>query len=285
MPQFITKHESKKLAKLLFCKNLKSWVSWEKFKTMAQSLKASLAKKINFFLGLLKLKLIRLRPYTDYRDYIPFERTIVGAKEAGLSVGDYIDLKHNKPGATQDTIERLDALKVFEGNIERVCEIGPGSGRYLEKVIKKCSPDYYEIYETAKVWEKWLVEQYQLKAQPTDGKSLASTPSESIDLVQAHKVLSGQPSLVLCRYLQEMARVTRTGGKIVFDIVTEECFDEETLKNWLDTGRGYQHYPCLVPKQFAINLLERHGCNFVGSFFVPMKPGKTECMVFVKKTN
>jgi hypothetical protein len=80
-----------------------------------------------------------------------------------------------------------------------------------------------------------------------------------------------------------MARVARTGGKIVFDIVTEECLDDATLKNWFATGSGYQHYPCLMPKQYTIDFLSRRGCAFVGSFFVPMEPGKTECMVFAKQ--
>lgn len=250
---------------------------------MNKSLKATIGKNINSFLGLVDLKLTRLQPYTDYRDYIPFEETIAGAEKAGLSVGDYIDAKHNKPGATQDTIDQMTALGVFKERVERVCEIGPGSGRYLDKILKICNPSYCEIYETAKDWEQWLVQKYQLTAQPTDGKSLSHTPSESIDLIQAHKVMPGQPSLVMCRYFEEMARVTRTDGKIVFDIVTEECLDDATLKNWLATGGGYQHYPCLMPKQFAIDLLSRRGCAFVGSFFVPMEPGKTECMVFAKQ--
>lgn len=250
---------------------------------MPSSFKTVLGQNINHFLKLLDLKLVKLRPYTDYQDYIPFEKTITGAKEAGLSVGDYIDAKHNKPGATQETIDKMSSFGVFAGKIERVCEIGPGSGRYLDKVIQKCHPSYYEIYETARVWEQWLLQQYSLTAQPTDGKSLSHTPSASIDLVHAHKVLPGQSSLVSCRYLKEMARVTQTGGKIVFDIVTEECFDEATLNDWLATSRRYTSYPCLMPKQFTINFLQQHHCQFINSFLVPMKPGKTECMIFVKQ--
>ena len=251
---------------------------------MNKSLKTTIGKSINVFLKSLDFKITRLsQPYTEYRDYIPFEETIAGAKEADLSVGDYIDAKHNKPGATQDTIDQMSALEVFEGKVDRICEIGPGSGRYLEKIVKICIPTYYEIYETASKWEKYLEQTYQVIAHSTDGKSLASTPSNSIDLVHAHKVMPGQPSLVMCRYFEEMARVVRTDGKIVFDMVTEGCLDDATLKDWFIAGVSYQHYPCLMPKQFAIDLLSRRDCTFVGSFFVPMKPGKTECMVFRKK--
>jgi hypothetical protein len=250
---------------------------------MPSQLKSFARQSINSLLDPFGLELIRHTPYTDYRDYIPFEETLLAAKAAGLSVGDYIDVRHNYPGATQETIDQMAALGTFKDKIDRVCEIGPGSGRYLEKIVKICSPTYYEIYETASKWEKYLVETYQVVAHPTDGKSLAASPSESIDLVHAHKVMPGQPSLVMCRYFEEMVRIAKGGGKIVFDIVTEECLDDATLKDWFAAGGGYQHYPCLMPKQFAIDFFGRRGCTFVGSFFVPMKPGKTKCMVFAKK--
>jgi len=44
----------------------------------------------------------------------------------------------------------MKKLGVFDGEIERVCEIGPGTGRYLDKVLKLAKPTYCEIYETAK---------------------------------------------------------------------------------------------------------------------------------------
>jgi hypothetical protein len=250
---------------------------------MIGKLKNVAGKSINSLLAPVNLKVGTLKqPFTEYRDYIPFEESITGAKKAGLSVGDYIDAKFNKPGATQETIDRMAALGVFKDKLDRICEIGPGSGRYLEKVLKISNPSYCEIYETAKEWEQWLIESYTLTAQPTDGKTLSHTPSQSIDLVQAHKVLPGQPSLWICQYFAEMARVVRDGGKIVFDIVTEECLDDATLEHWLALAYGYQHYPCLMPKQYTIDFFSKRGCSFVGSFLVPMEPGKTECMVFTK---
>jgi SAM-dependent methyltransferase len=254
-------------------------------KRMRQQAKNLITDGLNPLFGLVKLKLVwRTGAFEDYRGYIPFSPTLATAQKAGLSIGDYIDTHFNVTGATQATLDRMKELGVFQGQIDRVCEIGPGSGRYLEKTLKACSPSYCEIYETAIDWEKYLVQTYQVVAHPTDGKSLASTPSASIDLVQAHKVMPGQPSLVMCRYFEEMARVVRTGGKIVFDIVTEECLDDTTLKVWLAAGAGYQHYPCLIPKQFAIDFFQRRGCSCDGSFLVPMEPGKTECFVFTKQT-
>lgn len=251
---------------------------------MMRKLRNTGRRSINSLLGLIGFELVRQdAPFTDYRYYIPFQETLAGAKQAGLSVGDYIDNKYNKPGATQETIDQMAKLGAFSGRIERVCEIGPGSGRYLEKTLRVCSPTYYEIYETAGDWAKWLSETYPVILQPTDGMSLASTPSCSIDFVQAHKVLPGQPSLTICRYYNEMARIVRDGGKVVFDIVTEDCLDEATLAKWLASGSGYQHYPCLMPRQYTIDFFHRQGFSFDGSFFVPMEPGVTECLVFTKQ--
>jgi hypothetical protein len=253
---------------------------------MYKQLKTSIRQSVNSLFNLVGFELVSLAErYKDYKNYIPCEQTLVAAKEAGLSVGDYIDAKHNKPGATQDTIDNMEALGAFKNRIDRVCEIGPGSGRYLEKVVRLCKPSYYEIYETAEDWEQWLVREYKVVSNPSDGCSLSSTPSNSLDLVHAHKVLPGQPSLTICYYFGEMARVVREGGKIVFDIVTEDCLDEATLEAWHKSGWGYQHYPCLMPKQYAIDFFSKRGCSFDGSFLVPMKPGKTECMVFTKQSS
>ncbi len=250
--------------------------------TTNQKLKELFRKSIDSIVGIARFKLVRYEPYKDYRNYIPFQSTLKAATEAGLSVGDYIDSYTNVKGTTQKTLIHMKELGVFDDRIERFCEIGPGTGRYLEKVIQISQPDYCEIYETAKDWEAWLVQKYNVIAQPADGTSLAKTPSNSIDLIQAHKVLSGQPTLVICSYLGEMTRVVRERGKVVFDVVTEDCMDDETLHKWWASGWGYQHYPCMMPKRFVIDFFKKRNFSLGGSFILPMKPGKTECFVFIK---
>jgi SAM-dependent methyltransferase len=224
-------------------------------------------------------------PLSDYRTYISFKKTLEDAEKAGLPVGDYIDLKCNKPGATQETIEQMTALGVFKTKVERVCEIGPGSGRYLEKTLKACSPAYYEIYETALDWKNWLVQKYDVVAQVTDGSSLSHTPSNSIDLVHAHKVMPGQPSLVMCCYFAEMARVVRDGGKVVFDIVSEDCMNDDMRQKWIDAKGGYQSYPCMMPEHYVLDFFTERGFLLDGSFFIPMEPGKTKYLVFTKSSS
>src|SRR5262249_54603549 len=143
-------------------------------------------------------------------------------------------------------------------------------------------PSYYEIYETADDWADWLVERHGVQRQPCDGLSLSATPAASIDLVMAHKVFPSVPTLVTIRYLIEMARVLRPGGKLLFDVVTERCLDVATIDRWMASGKGYNHYPTGTPESVVLDVLGRGGLSLRGRFVYPMEPGTTECMLFVK---
>ena len=217
------------------------------------------------------------------KDYVmsfqPLGRTLRRAKKAGLSVGDYLDQQYQVPGATQADIDQLAALGMFNGKVHAVCEIGPGSGRYLEKVQRLCAPMSYEIYETDSQWSDWLAKTYHVRAHDADGTSLRETADESMDLVHSHKVFVYLPFIVTCRYLTEMIRVTRRGGWIAFDIVSENCMTDSDVDTWIASGH---HYPCMMPRQFVIDFFARSQCSFRSSFFAPLMPGKSEYLVFVK---
>lgn len=217
-------------------------------------------------------------------DFIPFEATMQAARAAGLSVGDYIDeVMNGTPGATRFTIDELRALGVFAANPDTVLEIGPGSGRYLEKTLKECSPGRYEIYETAAPWSDYLVDTFGVVAQPTAGCSLASTPDGSVDLVQAHKVFNTVTFLCASRYFFEMARVTRPGGRIVFDVMTETCLDPATVRAWATKGgAGHGSYPAAMPRQACVDLFATLGCSLEAGFLAPMGVASTEVLVFGK---
>ena len=216
----------------------------------------------------------------DHAQYISFEETIAGAKAAGLSVGDFIDQHYNIAGATQRTIDEMAALGVFKEAIGAVCEIGPGSGRYLSRIVNVCRPGHYEIYETATAWANYLVNEYHVLYRTTNGRTLAETPTESVDLAQAHKVFVVTPFISTWSYLREMIRVTKRGGHIVFDIMTEPCVEPDSLDAWMGRSSGY--YPSIFPRDFALEIFGCCGVTHVGSFFVPMRPGKTETFVFRK---
>jgi hypothetical protein len=219
----------------------------------------------------------------DTTQFIPFESTLKAAREAGISVGDYIDAVMNKiPGATQTTIDGMRSLGVFAGKISTVVEIGPGSGRYLEKTIQACSPERYEIYETAEPWALYVEKTYGAVRQPTDGATLSATLSASADLVHAHKVFSSVNLVPTLGYWREMARVARPGGFVVFDVVTEACLSAEIIDRWIDSPRSGA-YPAAMPRMACINYFQTQGFDLVGSFLAPMGPGVTEIFVFRKK--
>ncbi len=205
------------------------------------------------------LRQIGVRPPTaapnepDHSQYIPFEETIAAAKAANLSVGDYIDRNFNVAGATQRAIDEMSALGVFARPIGAVCEIGPGSGRYLTKIVAACRPSHYEIYETAGPWANYLVREYRVVYRQTDGRSLAETPSASIDLVHAHKVFVVTPFVSTWSYLLEMIRVTKAGGHIVFDVMTEHCVEPGLFDGWIRGRRA------ITPASFPAT--SRCGCS------------------------
>ncbi|MFH8616129.1 methyltransferase domain-containing protein [Streptomyces sp. NPDC017979] len=230
------------------------------------------------------LDIVRTTHRGGVDDFIPFEATMRAARAAGLSVGDHIDqVMNGTPGATQHTIDELRALGVYAGGPKTVLEIGPGSGRYLEKTLKECTPARYEIYETAGPWANYLVETFGVVARPTEGSSLAPTPDDSVDLVQAHKVFNTVTFLCAARYFFEMARVARPGGRIVFDVMTEECLDPDAVRTWaIKGGTGHGSYPAPLPRGTCVDLFATLGCTLQGSFLAPLGVGSTEVLVFGK---
>jgi hypothetical protein len=235
--------------------------------------------KLNILLGHAGFQLVRPGERNHIKSFQPFRKTLEAARQAGLSVGDYLDSKFQVPGATQATIDRLAGLGVFNEKIQSVCEIGPGSGRYLEKVQRLCAPRSYEIYEPEKEWSDWLVRTYAVTAHESDGRCLGNTASNSVDLMHAHKVFVCLFFVVACQYFGEMIRVTRPGGQIVFDIVSENCMPDETLEKWIASG---VIYPCMLPRHFVIQYFAKRGCSLRSSFFAPMMPGQSEYLLFVK---
>jgi SAM-dependent methyltransferase len=221
----------------------------------------------------------------DFESYLNFRETLKLATQAGVAVGDFIEVRSKVPHTSQQTLDNMAELGVFGAKVDRVCEIGPGSGRYLAKTIQCCNPQYYEIYETASDWAQWLVQEYRVVSQSADGVSLKMTPSSSIDLVQAHKVFPGLSFFSAVRYFEEMARVTREGGKVVLDILDEDCMDDQTVARWLAPEVAIDKWDftaSMIPRKYAIDFFVKRGFALRGSFFIDLWPGKTEYLVFSK---
>lgn len=229
----------------------------------------------------LEVHLRQRHDWSDVANFIPLQATLDGARAAGLSVGDYIDgVMNGIPGATAATIEQLAGLGVYAGAREVIVEIGPGSGRYLEHTLRRCTPARYEIYETSAPWAEYVAQHYAVIRQPTDGKSLAATAAASVDLIQAHKVFSSIHFLATARYWQEMVRVAKPASWAVFDLCTERCMDPRTLDRWTAAGIENGSYPAMVPRQVAVDFFRDHGFELAGSFLVPMGSGTTETFAF-----
>ena len=214
------------------------------------------------------------------KDFLPAKKTIAAARRAGLSVGDFLDRYSAEPNATADAVEAMLRIGALGNDINRVCEIGPGSGRYAEKVIAALRPTSYEIYETARDWLHYLRRLPHLVEQPTDGHTLAATASASVDLVHAHKLFPYIPFVTTFGYLEEMARVARPGGVVAFDIVTEDCMDDAALKTWIDQNATIY---MLTPRAWTLDLLDRHGLTLLGSHFEPLSGAHTELLVLRKR--
>jgi hypothetical protein len=145
--------------------------------------------------------------------HIDAVQTIHAANLQGQSVCEYVESLWDQHGWTDRVIEEMRKA----GSLipcDRVCEIGPGTGRYLERVLQKVSPRQYDIYETANDWATWLESTYApfVVRQPADGHTLRHTPSGSCGLVHAHGVFVYLPFLHAFEYFVEMARVCAGGA-------------------------------------------------------------------------
>lgn len=245
----------------------------------------NIAAAVNKSLAPIGIKITKsdAHDWNDVANFIPFESTMRAARAAGMCVGDYVDsVMNGVPGSSQDTIDKMASLGVFAPPMGVIVEVGPGTGRYLEKTLKIAKPSRYEIYETADPWSAYLVKEYDVIFQPTDGYSMSATADASVDLVQAHKVLCAVPFMVNCHYWHEMARVVRPGGWAVFDLFTERCLAGDAVETWYKSGIHNGTYPAPVPRDVAVQFFERKDFSLVSSFILPMRPGVTELLVFRK---
>lgn len=210
--------------------------------------------------------------------YIGALETVNGAKQQGLSVSDYVEKIWDQQGATDLVIQHMKEA----GSLvpcERVCEIGPGTGRYLERVQKQVHPVQHDIYEVAEDWAAWLAETYAVTWQPTDGHTLKSTPDASCGLVHAHGVFVYLPLLHSFEYFLEMCRVCAPGGFVVFDFYSDKDFDLNTVKHWLSF---VDRYPVILPKDTILELFRENQFHLRGEFSNKHGHGFSRYLVFQK---
>ena len=135
--------------------------------------------------------------------YIDAAETIRAASLQGQTVCEYVESLWDQHGWTDRVIEEMQKAGSLTP-CDRVCEIGPGTGCCLERVLQRVSPRQYDIYETGDDWATWLAETYTPPAvrQPADGHTLQQTLDRSCGLIHAHGVFVYLPFLHAFEYLQ-----------------------------------------------------------------------------------
>jgi hypothetical protein len=243
---------------------------------------ATLGETVNKVLGHANVQIVHARTTNpSVSPFISARRTIAEARRANAGLGDYIDAKSRQSGATTKTVATILRLAELDGRPGlRICEIGPGSGRYAEKIIAALHPVEYQVYESAGDWLPRLRTLPQVVIQRCDGRHLAGTSSGSIDLVHADKVFVYVPFHVTLSYLDEMSRVVRIGGTVAFDVVTERCLDKGTVDEWIRDGTIYTP----APRRWTIRHLASRGLRLMGSELIPMTGHHTELLVFRKES-
>jgi phospholipid N-methyltransferase len=191
------------------------------------------------FLPPIVVRAIRPTP----RRFISATETIRAAQADGLSVCDYVERLWGIEGQTASIIERLCHLGAISA-AANIVEIGPGTGRYMEHVLRRCLPRDYQVYEIDPGWSSWLAKTYPIEACDADGQSLRSTQSGSRDFIHAHGVFVYLPFMVSYRYFQEIARVAAPGAFVAFDIISEKCLDPSTV---ITGSRTISTFPAFSP--------------------------------------
>ncbi len=241
------------------------------------SVRTKLAKPLNDALRPLRLQVVSgTSPDPAIKDFLPARKTVAAAQKAGLPLGAYIDRTFAKPGATPETVRAMLELADIHDKCDTVLEIGPGSGRFAEEIIATVHPGRYEIYETAKDWLPRLNQLPNVVIRKCDGHTLAETAESSVDLVHAQKVFVYLEFYATAGYLEEMARVVRPAGAVAFDIVTEACLDDQTVRTWIRDRPFYRP----VPRAWAVEFMQQRGFTLCGSHFSPLPPGTAELLVF-----
>jgi phospholipid N-methyltransferase len=241
------------------------------------SIRAQLAKPINNVLRPLHVQLVSgSSPDPAIKDFLPARKIMAAAQKAGLPLGAYMDKTFAKPEATPETVRAMLKLACLHDTCETVCEIGPGTGRFAEEIIAALHPAHYEIYETAKDWLPRLSQLPNVVMRKCDGRTLSQTADGSVDLVHSHKLFVYMEFFATAGYLEEMARVVRPGGAVAFDMVTEECLDDETVREWVRVASFYRP----IPRAWAVQFMQRRGLTLCGSHFSPLPPGTAELLVF-----
>jgi SAM-dependent methyltransferase len=228
----------------------------------------------------LKLAGVRLMPTHQVgRTYIDCKTTVAKAHQSGLTVSGYVAKLWNEEGVIEEFVRYLACIIPIT-QCARILEIGAGTGRFLEPILKLARATSYDVYETNLDWADYLARSYNVTAHSADGRTLIDTPDASQDLVHAHQVFVYLPVSTSFGYFHEMSRVCAEGGFVVFDAYLDDRQDLAAVEAWRQSPANYQ---VILPRKTIIELFLNRGLKLVGDGY-QMKAyvGRTEYLVFRK---
>jgi len=231
-------------------------------------MKLFMKKILQSFLERLGYQLVSTRQYLDV------EPLIANADKENKTICDYLEDKKSKDPECSTIKGRRDRIvnKLSEydisGNVSSILEIGPGTGNFTE--IFSQNHNDYEIYEMHSGWANYLEGEYDVIIRNCDGSSLKDTVDNSIDLVHAHAVFVYIPILTVYDYLEEISRVLKPGGKVVFNIFTERTFTYDYARKWKNSEH---RFPVIIPERMILEFTEKLNFSLVGQFDEIYGPG------------
>jgi hypothetical protein len=186
------------------------------------------------------------------------------ARRCGKSIYEYMDSNKLTTFEERELLfNNLDKLGALTPCTE-IVEIGPGTGFFLVKHLELNNPEKYHIFEIDKAWVKYLSQTYdKVIAYPANGHSLKGLGDGNCGLCAAHGVFVYIPYLDCCRYFYEMIRVCKSGGYMVFDILSDKEWDQNIIETWLYRE---ENWPVVLPEAWVIKLFVDKGCNLIGRF-------------------
>jgi SAM-dependent methyltransferase len=147
-------------------------------------------------------------------------------------------------------------------NIKNVLEVGPGTGRFTNKILELLNPSKYYVIETSKPWRKYLMKKFgsnpttQFFAPIPTGHDFSSIESNSIDLLHGHGVFVYLNHVTMYSYLLESIRVIAPGGYLYLEYFSIEKCTSEILDNW---HKSIHWFPIFQSDEIVDRLLLKSG--------------------------
>lgn len=203
-----------------------------------------------------------LRPFGyEVRDRVLAERPegfpgyLAEARRLGLDVNDYEEqrLGWRLPRPTLDEV-----LLPYLDETSRVCEIGPGTGRWSRHILEHLPRGELHLVDASPWMVRFLADYFRhapsVRAHLGDGQSLPFEASGWLDAVFSANTLVELKLGVIYLYLRDCARVLKPGGHVVVDYI-----DPTTVEGWehlvtqpADLAGVYTfHAPEVIDRVFA----------------------------------